>query len=133
VVHLPAERIVATGDLVVAPIPFATRVYPSEWMATLDRLMALDVKTALPGHGAPMTDWSYARRMRDGLEAYIAETRSMRASGATLEQALERVQLDAIRSGFVAGVDQRRAGFEQYFRVPLIRRIWEELDGKPLS
>ena len=33
----------------------------------------------------------------------------------------------------IAGGAFAPSGFEQYFRVPLIRRIWEELDGKPLS
>ena len=114
-------------------MPFFDTGCEEGWRAALAEIAGAEWTTLVPGHGAPMTDWSYARRMRDGLEAYIAETRSTRAAGATLEQALERVQLDAIRSGFVAGVEQRRAGFEQYFRVPLIRRIWEELDGKPLS
>lgn len=133
VVYLPADRIVATGDLVVAPIPFATRVYPSEWVATLARLMALDIRIALPGHGPPMADWSYAKQLQNALESYIAAVKSARASGATLEQAIERVQLDTVRNGFRNGVEARRRGFEEYFRVPLIKRIWEELDGTPLS
>jgi glyoxylase-like metal-dependent hydrolase (beta-lactamase superfamily II) len=133
VVHLPEERIVATGDLVVAPTPFATEVYPTEWVTTLDRLMALDTRVAVPGHGPPMTDWSYAKQVQNALSTYIAGVKSARASGATLDQAIERVQLDDVRNGFLGAVEPRRRAFEDYFRVPLIKRIWEELERKHLS
>ena len=51
VVHLPAERIVINGDMAITPVPFAFFSAPRAWIATLDRLAALDAATLVPGHG----------------------------------------------------------------------------------
>jgi glyoxylase-like metal-dependent hydrolase (beta-lactamase superfamily II) len=44
VVWAPKQRVLASGDLVVAPIPYAAHTYPGEWIATLKRLEALDFR-----------------------------------------------------------------------------------------
>ena len=59
VVYLPKERIVATGDLVVHPIPFGGSSYLQEWAGTLRKLKLLDATTIVPGHGEILSDWSY--------------------------------------------------------------------------
>jgi glyoxylase-like metal-dependent hydrolase (beta-lactamase superfamily II) len=68
VVVLPAERIVATGDLMVPNIAFSWMgdAYLDEWPETLEALKALDFDTVLPGHGMPFTD----RGIIDNMQAY---------------------------------------------------------------
>jgi glyoxylase-like metal-dependent hydrolase (beta-lactamase superfamily II) len=51
VVWAPRQRVLASGDLVVAPIPYAAHTYPGEWIATLKRLEAFDFAWLVPGHG----------------------------------------------------------------------------------
>ncbi|MBL8983686.1 MAG: MBL fold metallo-hydrolase, partial [Gemmatimonadetes bacterium] len=58
VVHLPKEGVLATGDLVVAPVPFAFGSFPLAWTTTLERLRALPATVIMPGHGEPMRDWA---------------------------------------------------------------------------
>lgn len=51
VVYLPKEKLVVTGDLLTAGIPFARDGYPSEWADTLAQLAGLEIDTIVPGHG----------------------------------------------------------------------------------
>lgn len=128
IVYLPRERIVATGDLVVAPVPYATNAYGIEWIRTLDRLMAIPAATILPGHGPVMRDWSYVRTVKDALERTADAVAAAKKEGLSLAQTTERVQLPEVRESFVRGSDARRTGYEAFFRPTLIRSLWEELD-----
>jgi glyoxylase-like metal-dependent hydrolase (beta-lactamase superfamily II) len=128
VVYLPSERILATGDLVVAPVPYATNVYAQEWVKTLARLMAFPAATVLPGHGPVMRDWSYVQRVKSTIEQTLAGVAAAKKEGLTIAQTIERVQLPEARDGFVQGIESRRAGYEAFFRPTLVRNAWEELD-----
>ena len=68
VVHMPARGIVATGDLVVAPVPFAFNSHPSSWIEVLDSLLALNPRLIVPGHGPVMRDLQYVRSVRGWLD-----------------------------------------------------------------
>lgn len=129
VVSLPKERILATGDLVVAPVPYATNVYVRDWIRTFDRLMAIPATTIVPGHGPVMRDWSYVRKVQGALEQTLAAVAAAKEEGLTLPQTLERVQLPELRDSFVQGVETRAAGYEAFFRSSLVRNAWEELDA----
>src|SRR5215467_13173870 len=51
--YLPKEKILVTGDILVRPIPFAVGgTFPTDWIATLQKLIALDANMVIPGHGA---------------------------------------------------------------------------------
>ncbi len=49
-----ASGILATGDLVTLPVPFLDTASPDGWAAALDRLVKVDAKLVVPGHGEPM-------------------------------------------------------------------------------
>jgi len=53
IVHLPAQRVVFTGDIVFNGLHPVIWAWPaSRWIAACDRILALDVETVVPGHGA---------------------------------------------------------------------------------
>jgi cyclase len=133
VVFLPRERIVATGDLVVYPIPYATNVYAQEWVKTLGKLMAMPAATVLPGHGPVMRDWSYVRKVQGALEQTLAAVAAAKKEGLTLAQTTERVQLPELRDSFVNGRELMRPGYEAFFRTSLVRNAWEELDAEVMK
>jgi cyclase len=133
IVSLPKEKIVATGDLVVAPIPYATNAYAQEWVKTLDKLMSIPATTILPGHGPVMRDWTYVKKVKGALEQTIAAVAAAKKEGLTLPQTTERVQLPELRDTFVEGVELRRQGYEAFFRTSLVRNVWEELDRDVMS
>jgi len=49
-----ASGVLATGDLVTLPVPFLDTASPEGWAAALDRLVKVDAKLIVPGHGEPM-------------------------------------------------------------------------------
>jgi glyoxylase-like metal-dependent hydrolase (beta-lactamase superfamily II) len=72
VIHLPTENMVFTGDLFATFEPYVWLIDYSaggsgvEWPKTLEKVLALDFDTVIPGHGG-VTD-------RAMLEGYLAET-----------------------------------------------------------
>lgn len=47
--------IAVIGDLVTLPAPFFETACPDRWRAALDQVWALPFKSAIPGHGEPMS------------------------------------------------------------------------------
>ena len=66
-VHVPADRVVFTGDILFidgTPILWAGPV--GNWIDACERIAAMDVEAVVPGHG-PVTDVGGALRVRDYL------------------------------------------------------------------
>jgi glyoxylase-like metal-dependent hydrolase (beta-lactamase superfamily II) len=56
----PATHVLASGDLVTLPAPLFDTACPAHWRTALGSLAAVDFKTLVPGHGAPMTRAEFA-------------------------------------------------------------------------
>lgn len=134
IVHLPVERIVATGDLVVNPVPFGYFSHYGDWPNTLRALKRLDATTIIPGHGPVMTEWTYTDQVIELLESVWAQVKSAVADGADLDATRRRVNLDAFRDRF-AGTDTRLLGsFANNFVTPSVEAAFLELTtGTPLK
>lgn len=93
VVHLPAERVLITGDLLLETIPFMGDGFPRDWVETLEELKGLDFDVIVPGHGPPFRD----RAKIDHLQAYLRDlwdrAAAARASGLTAEEAAARLDM----------------------------------------
>lgn len=93
VVHLPQERVLITGDLLVAGLPYMGDGYLLEWAETLEHLKGLEFEVILPGHGSPFTD----RSRIDHLQAYLRDlwTRAaaLHAEGISPEDAAARIDM----------------------------------------
>jgi cyclase len=65
VVHLPKERIVIAGDLVVWPVPLVGNPQSAigDWTSTLQKLQELQPALIVPGHGPVMHDDSYIKML----------------------------------------------------------------------
>jgi cyclase len=89
-VHLPKEKLVATGDCVIGWTPFMGDGYPEDWGRTLARLGELDFTTLLMGHGEPAgRDW--LRTFRGYIRDMVEAVREEAATGASLEEVKQRV------------------------------------------
>ncbi len=57
VVHVPQRGVLFAGDLVFqGRIPFVGQADSQQWIASLGKLLALDAKVVIPGHGPESTD-----------------------------------------------------------------------------
>ena len=131
---LPKQRIVATGDLVVAPIPYGFDSYGATWQSDLDKLIALHARIIIPGHGLAMHDDSYLRRLR----AMLADLRTRMAQIGPKED-LEHATKDlepafATYKQQYAGDDPwRQRWFGSLWQTPIIESLWKESRGIPIT
>jgi cyclase len=129
VVHLPGEGIVATGDLVVAPVPFAFGSYPTTWPAVLDSVIALRPRILVPGHGPVMRDLTYVRTVHDMLTTARDQAGAAAARGDSLGQALQAVPLEDYRRRLVGDEKWANWMFQNFFLRPTVTRAFEAARG----
>jgi cyclase len=131
VVIVPDRRIIATGDIVVAPVPFAFNAYISGWIGALDSITARQPVAILPGHGPVMRDDSYLRHMRRMLARIREETGRAVASGADLAETRRRVTLADERASIAHGDKWLNTIFGSFFLDPAVARAFEEATAHP--
>jgi len=117
-VHVPADRVLYTGDILFHgghPIAWAGPV--SNWIAACERILAMDVDVVVPGHG-PLADKSAVRELRDYFAYVEAEARERHARGMTPLEAARDIALD------------RWAAWGEAERLVVnIATVYRELDG----
>jgi glyoxylase-like metal-dependent hydrolase (beta-lactamase superfamily II) len=97
IVHVPADRVVYTGDIVFnegTPIMWAGPV--SNWLKACDLIQALDVEVVVPGHG-PITDKAGVRKMQGYLAYTDREARKRFDAGMNAEEAALDIALGEYR------------------------------------
>lgn len=123
VVYLPKERIVCTGDLMEDKPSYMGDSYPQEWVATLDKLKALNFETVLPGHGLPFTDRAKITAFQGYVRDAWNQASELKKQGVSLDDAVKRVDLTAYAKVFPTiqgpGLDKRQ-----------LTRFYLLLDGK---
>jgi cyclase len=129
VVYVPDAKVLATGDLVVSPSPYPEWCYPAEWIASLDKLMAMDAAAVVPGHGPVEYDFSYVRTERDALVALRSQIRAAAAQGLTLEQAIAALDLEEFRRRMAGDDPARNRGFKLEFVETAADRAYQEAKG----
>lgn len=94
IVHFPAAKAIATGDLIVAATPtvdYAGGASLGGWIDALDQMLKLDFDIAVPGHGdAPMTR-AEIERFRAKLATFRDRARRAIATGATRADLIARI------------------------------------------
>lgn len=129
-VYLPEEQILATGDILVHPVPYAMQGYPTHWSGVLRELEAIPVKAIVPGHGPVLRDHSYTAKVRNLVETALARVEQSARKGTNSEKVQTLVRLDDLRPQFVA--DSDAAGIELWdysIQSTLLERAWACLVG----
>lgn len=93
IVHVPADRVVFTGDILfnaASPIMWAGPV--QNWITACDYLLGLDVETIVPGHG-PIADKSGVRTQKRYFELARDEARRRYDAGLGWEEAAADIAL----------------------------------------
>jgi glyoxylase-like metal-dependent hydrolase (beta-lactamase superfamily II) len=131
VVWLPKQRIVMSGDMVVAPTPFGFFSHPGEWVQTLGKLKALGFATLIPGHGDPQTDSAYIDQLIGSIEDIRAQVGPLAKQGWSLDEV--RTRVDFSRYAEIFGkTDRMKALFKAYWTDPMTENAWKEAKGLPI-
>jgi glyoxylase-like metal-dependent hydrolase (beta-lactamase superfamily II) len=131
IVHLPKEQIIASGDLVVLPIPFAFESYPDEWPGTLRALVKLNAKVIMPGHGEIQRDNRYVNRLISLLESTRDQVKRGAAAGLSLDSTIKTVNVEEFRADFGGTGSDARRRFEGLFLRPFSETVYSK--AKPAA
>jgi len=97
VVHFPALKVVATGDLVVRNTPildYAGGASLGGWLQALDSMLLLDWDTAVPGHGDTPMSRSEVQQFRRKLALFRERALAAVRSGTPKEKLIAAVRVD---------------------------------------
>jgi glyoxylase-like metal-dependent hydrolase (beta-lactamase superfamily II)/ketosteroid isomerase-like protein len=128
VVHLPKEGIVATGDLVVWPVPLVgdPQSHIAEWATTLGRLRELHASILVPGHGPILRDDTYVKTLEEMFTSIAAQAQEAVKSGATGDAARRKIDLQPWRQSLAGDSPVRRGLFQMYVAQPAVAAALRE-------
>ncbi len=123
-VYLPSTRILFMSEAYLNRVfPAMRSAYPSDWVRTVDRALAMDVTQYIPGHGfieSPAASREELVAFGQALRAVIAEVTRLHARGLSVDDAIKQAQWGPYAGWFIA--DQQG---------PIaVRRVYDELAGK---
>jgi len=120
VVHLPAARVVFTGDVLFRLCtPVGWEGTYARWIAALDEIVALDPAVVVPGHG-PLSGVEGPREMQAYLRYVRAEAKRGFDAGLPALEAARRIDLGP----YAGWTEPERILFQ-------VERAYRELRGEP--
>jgi cyclase len=99
-VYLPKERIVCTGDMMESNLSYLPSAWVNEWPAALEKLMALDFDTVLPGHGTPFHGKERIRAFQSYLVDLQKQVDALRKQGVSVEETVKRIDMSSHKADF---------------------------------
>lgn len=97
-VHIPADRVIFTGDILfVGGHPIIWAGPTSNWIRACDLILSLDVETIVPGHG-PITDKQAVAEIKGYFEYIFDEARKRYEAGMPALEAAKDIPLDRYAS-----------------------------------
>jgi glyoxylase-like metal-dependent hydrolase (beta-lactamase superfamily II) len=114
-VWLPMERILISGDLVIAPVPYGGPDHYNEWIASLNKLIAMDAAVIVPGHGEVQYSADYMALERDLFQSLMDQAVAAVAGGKSVGDFQKSLDLGAFESKLVHGDPELQWGWDHYF------------------
>jgi glyoxylase-like metal-dependent hydrolase (beta-lactamase superfamily II) len=123
-VYLPREKILFMSEAYLNRVfPAMRSAYPSDWVKTVDRALAMDVTRYIPGHGfieEPAASREELVTYRKALVDVIAEVSRLHKLGLSTDDAIKQANWGEYKEWMLA--DQQ---------APVaVRKVYDELDGK---
>jgi glyoxylase-like metal-dependent hydrolase (beta-lactamase superfamily II) len=129
VVWIREAGIIATGDLLVHPVPYGFNSFPGSWTFAMEWLRETRAATLLPGHGPVQRDQQYIKTVEELLKDVVRQVRACVAKNMSLDETRKTVDLSRWRT-LLATDDERRYSFAINFEAPIIERAWREARGE---
>jgi cyclase len=125
-VYVPDAGVLATGDLVVTPVPYAYGTFFTEWIRALNAIVAMNPRVVVPGHGAVAHGTAEVRRLAEAatsLQSQVAEGVRNGSAFATIRKNVDVSKYAMLMAG--SRLD-RQASFELDFLLPGLARAYRE-------
>lgn len=123
---LPLEKILASGDIVVAPFPYGFGSYPVAWSKTLGEIAEMRPAVLVPGHGPVMHDLGYVQHLQRFLDAVAEQARAAQSATADPPPSLDFSAFDPYFSG---GDPAQARLFDMFFKQPIKKAAMNEATG----
>jgi glyoxylase-like metal-dependent hydrolase (beta-lactamase superfamily II) len=132
VMWLADEKIVATGDIVVLPTPYAFNVPPRPWAQTLRNIKDLDYDILVPGHGEIQRDTQYVDLIIEAANSIADQRDRMIAEGMSAEDVETALDFSAFEERFTGGDDYLTLFYDQWYEGPFRSAAMKALTGEPM-
>ena len=132
VMWLPDERIVATGDIVVLPTPYAFNVPPRAWAETLRNLNKLEYKMLVPGHGPIQTNTKYVDLIIEAADSIADQRDAMLAEGMSKDDIGGALDFSEFEHRFIGGNDYLKVYYDDWYEGPFRLAAIKALSGEPM-
>lgn len=132
VMWLPQEKIVATGDIVVVPVPYLFNVPPRKFSVTLQNINALDYDILVPGHGKIQRDTTYVDLLIEFADAVADQRDVLLAQGLSDEDAQAKLDFSAFEERFTGGDPYLKFFFDAWSKRPFRAAVFKALKGIPM-
>jgi glyoxylase-like metal-dependent hydrolase (beta-lactamase superfamily II) len=123
-VHLPREKILFMSEAYLNRVfPAMRSAYPDEWVAMIERALAMDITRYVPGHGfieEPAVSREELLAFRQALVAVTAEAKRLHGLKLSPEDALKAANWGPYKDWFLAEGQAPVA----------IRRVFDQLEGR---
>lgn len=130
ILWLPAEKILATGDIVVRPTPYGFLSYPKSWAGVLRELKAFDAKYIVPGHGDVMTDTAYLDLLAETMDLVATQVDALTKEGKSLEDVRAAMDWSSVERRFTGGDSMLAFLFNLWFKTPIVESQYNLSTGK---
>lgn len=91
--HVPANRIVYSGDIVfLTNTPVIWSGPHENWIEAIDQILAMDIDTVVPGHG-PVTDKKGVAKVKEYIQHVETQSRLRYDAGLSVEEAIQDISL----------------------------------------
>lgn len=132
VMWLPEERIVAVGDIVVLPSPYAFNVPPKAWANTLRAIRALDYKFLVPGHGAIQDGTNYLDLLIEVAQDIAGQADALNATGVASQEIGSQLDFSGYEPRFTGGDETAKVAYHGYFEGPFRTAAGKALTEEPM-
>jgi cyclase len=123
-VYLPKEGILFMSEAYLNRVfPAMRSAYPSEWLKTLDRAIAMNVRYYIPGHGfieEPKVAREELLEYRKALQYVVEEVRRLHKLGLSADEARKQANWGPYKEWMLSDSQD----------IIAIRKVYEEIEGK---
>jgi cyclase len=117
VIYFPDLKVIHTGDLITEGMPvldYNNGASAVEWVGVLDKILALDFDTVIPGHG-PLLTRAHIQSDRQKLATMNQRMRELARKNVPLEQVFDQLKLADLGWDHTVSTEAFKGGLKGYY------------------